>query len=243
MFDVITFQIVKYPSALRNIHSKTELQQIKSIMNADTVRLQVPEDFISSSGDNSLYEGSSQTYNFKIKFSWKNTSGKNMNQFFRARKEVHDYVVKTFLKSLEETCRVTNQQLLNIVKNFQFRQTIFDTQSLFYQKIWKPLKDLKLEIQTPETIWVKVLNVDVCYRLNICVVVLLFKKFAPAFYGTTELKFCITAGPTLNLYKFSTCAVAKMLKFQNDIEKLQLPSQIKTSVKEEWESIAVWCNN
>jgi hypothetical protein len=43
MFDVITFQIVKYPSALRNVHSKTELQQIKSIMNADTVRLQVPD--------------------------------------------------------------------------------------------------------------------------------------------------------------------------------------------------------
>ena len=74
--------------------------------------------------------------------------------------------------------------------------------------------------------------------LALCTVVLLFKK--PGFYGTTELKMSISTDPEINLYDFSTHAVARSLKYHNDAEKLKLPIPIQDSVSEEWRSMAGW---
>ena len=113
---------------------------------------QVPSYFGAS--NSSGYDGSTQTSNFKISYSWRNQCGKNMNQFFTARKQAHQYVVKTVLESLEKvsTCPRT-----------EFLPTIFNIHSLSYKNFWNPLRNLQLELHTPEIISVKVLSVNVFY--------------------------------------------------------------------------------
>jgi len=188
--------------------------------------------------NSSGYDGSTQTSNFKISYSWRNQCGKNMNQFFTARKQAHQYVVKTVLESLENFSASPPTNHFNLAKSLE--ETIFNIHSLSYKNFWKPLHNLQLELHAPEIISVRVLSVNVFYslhKLNLSVV-LLFKK--PGFYGTTELKMFISTEPEINLYEFSRHAVARSLKYHNDVEKLPLPLTLQDSVSEEWRSRAGW---